>query len=183
MEPQHPDAGAPAGSEESPPPLVALLAPATAIDSLTGSPLSIDSAPDAEPPSAPPTAAATAALVQEGTQALDSSPGPLLPPAAVAPVPFGPGLGPLSAESAPTLLTIAGRRYAVADLPPDAQELFDGIRLADLLLAEKGETCQLLRWGLDALVRELGQQLKAVEPLPELQAVPAPQPPWGDGAA
>lgn len=182
MEPQHPDAGAPAGSEESPPPLVALLAPATAIDSLTGSPLSIDSAPDTEAAGAPPTAAA-AALVQEGAQALDSSPGPLLPPAAVAPVEFSLGLDPLFAESAPTLLTIAGRRYAVADLPPDAQELFDGIRLADLLLAEKGETCQLLRWGLDALVRELGQQLKAVEPLPELQAVPAPQPPWGDGAA
>ncbi|MEB3361028.1 MAG: DUF6447 family protein [Synechococcaceae cyanobacterium] len=181
MEPQHPDAGTPAGSEESPPPLVALLAPAAAIDTLTGSPLSVASAPDSEAAGVP--SAADVAAVQEGAEVLASSPGPLLPPATAAPVPFSPWLGPLSPETAPTLLMIAGRRYAVADLPPDAQDLFEGIRLADLLLAQKGETCQLLRWGLDALVRELGQQLKAVEPLPELQAVPDPQPPWGDGAA
>lgn len=180
MEPQHPDAGAPAGSEESPPPLVALLAPATVVDSLTGSPLSIASAPDAEAACDPPPAAAA---VRQGGEDMPASPGPPLPPATVAPVPFSPWLGPLSPDTAPTLLTIAGRRYAVADLPPDAQELFEGIRLADLLLAQKGETCQLLRWGLDALVRELGQQLNAVEPLPELQAVPDSQPPWDDGSA
>ena len=46
MEPQHPDAGAPAGSEGSPPALLALLAPAAVVDSLTGSLLPV--APEAD---------------------------------------------------------------------------------------------------------------------------------------
>ena len=81
------------------------------------------------------------------------------------------------------MLTIAGRRYAVADLPPDARQLFEGIRRADLLLAQKGETCQQLRWGLDAFIRELGQKLRTVEPLPELLAPPDPRSRSGDGLA
>ena len=76
------------------------------------------------------------------------------------PVPFSPWPGPLPhEEEIPSVLAIAGRRYAVADLPPDAQELFAAIRLADALLAQKAETCQLLRWGLDALTRAMRSSL------------------------
>lgn len=81
------------------------------------------------------------------------------------------------------MLSIEGRRYAVADLPPAARELFEGIRLADRLLAQKGETCQQLRWGLEAFTRELGHQLRTVEPLPELLGSPDPRSAMGDGPA
>lgn len=81
------------------------------------------------------------------------------------------------------MLSSEGRRYVVADLPPDARELFEGIRLADRLLAEKGATCQQLRWGLDAFTHELAQRLRSVEPLPELVGAPDPRSPSGDGPA
>jgi hypothetical protein len=211
MEPQHPEAGAAAGSEGSPPALLALLAPDAVVDSLTGSTLTLDAAaaaagapppdaPAAEPGSASAspaplaTASATgsaAAPVQAGgeafglagTEAAPSVPAPPLPAETAAPVPFSPWQAPGPQEEAPLVLSIEGRRYAVADLPPDARELFEGIRLADRLLAQKGETCQQLRWGLDAFIRALGQQLRTVEPLPELVGAPDSRFPSGDGPA
>ena len=144
------------------------------------------SAPDGHADAATPGAAAAAATPAEaptpaGSQA--AAAGALRLAANATPVPFSPWPGPLPhEEEIPSVLAIAGRRYAVADLPADAQELFAAIRLDDALLAQKGETCQLLRWGLDALTRELGQQLQAVQPLPALLAGPDPRLPWGGDA-
>ena len=145
----------------------------------------------ASDPAAPP-AATPAPLTRLGQLEAQHPPGPdgplslpglaLPAPTAVA-VPPGPSPLPMPLDAEPTLLTIAGRRYAVADLPPDARALLDGVRLADLLLAQKGETCQLLRRGLEALERQLSQRLQAVQPLPALVAAPLPSLPGHGGNA
>ena len=205
MEPQHPDAGAPAGSEGSPPALLALLAPAAVVDSLTGSLLPVAPEADAEAAGAPASVAPAAveapapaspgpevnasaagsapAPVQSGAAASTSVPAPPLAADAAARVPDSPWQAPSSLEAAPSVLSSEGRRYGVADLPPDARELFEAIRLADRLLAQKGATCQQLRWGLDAFTRELGQRLRSVEPLPELLGSPHPGSARADGTA
>ncbi|MFN6134128.1 MAG: DUF6447 family protein [Synechococcaceae cyanobacterium] len=205
MEPQQPDAGTAAGSEPSALSLLALLAPAAVVDSLTGftlplAPATAGDAADTPPPEAT-SASAAAAPARAGSEvnavaaataaapgqvAAGATPSALAPRPVVdagAPVSLSPRQLPASLDETPTLLTIAGRRYGVADLPPDARELFEGIRLADRLLAQKGETCQQLRWGLEALVRELGQRLQTVEPLPELVGTADPRSPAGDGAS
>ena len=208
MEPQHPEAGAPPGSEGAPPALLALLAPAAVVDSLTGStlPVTLDAAAEAAGAPSPDAPAAVAGSAPAGPapdlnanatgsaaapdqaggeipglaspEAPTSVPATPLPADTAAPVPFSPWQAPRPLEEAPLVLNIEGRRYAVADLPPAARELFDGIRLADRLLAQKGETCQQLRWGLEAFIRELRHQLRTVEPLPELLGAPDPVLGW-----
>ena len=73
----------------------------------------------------------------------------------------------LDTPPGPSTLTMDGRNYAIASLPEETRALVDLIRRADALMGIKREALQQLRWGRQAIARDLVQRLQTVEPLPE----------------
>ena len=68
------------------------------------------------------------------------------------------------------VLSFEGKRYDINSLPDDIKQLVVGMQVADAQIKMHQDTVKLLTIGRQTMARQLNEQLRTIDPLPESES-------------